>query len=398
MTETTNTTLYKPRCGALGRFGLFMLIAWLLVVAWPASAHAQDSPLIILTSVQVLRDGRTALVSIEADGPLPLPATGVLDSPPRFFLDFPGVIAGTRGTAGDGPPLVSRVRVALHSASPPVTRVVIDLARPQPVKVEAEGREAGRIRVVVGGPGEAARSEVAAPTREALPTPALIPVPPLPPETPATSPPSSQPPARSQEPAASRSVPTSAPPQQQPSLPQPERSNAGPPPPEAVPVAHPPTKALPAGARTDQAAAASPPVYAAGPSHTGAKPAQPEIDRYMEQVSVPLNQLRGRRTLLSLIDQQDPTRPDGLGAARAEFSAVIRALAGARPATTMLATHDVLVRAASLALMAATLRDDLGERADPTTIRNASSAAAGALLLLDRVCIEIGCGPLPEGK
>ena len=64
----------------------------------------------------------------------------------------------------------------------------------------------------------------------------------------------------------------------------------------------------------------------------------------------------------------------------------------------MLATHDVLVRAASLALMAATLRDDLGGRADPTTIRNASSAAAGALLLLDRVCIEIGCGPLAEGK
>jgi hypothetical protein len=31
-------------------------------------------------------------------------------------------------------------------------------------------------------------------------------------------------------------------------------------------------------------------------------------------------------------------------------------------------------------------------------LRNASSAAAGALLLVDRVCIEIGCGPLAERK
>jgi hypothetical protein len=46
--------------------------------------------------------------------------------------------------------------------------------------------------------------------------------------------------------------------------------------------------------------------------------------------------------------------------------------------------------------MAATLRADAGTRADPTMIRNASSAAAGALLLLDRVCIEIGCPELPD--
>jgi hypothetical protein len=113
---------------------------------------------------------------------------------------------------------------------------------------------------------------------------------------------------------------------------------------------------------------------------------------------VPLNQLRTRRMLLTVIDQQEPRPPEGLSAARAEFSAVIRALAGVRPAPSMLPTHDLLVRSASLALMAATLRDDTGGRADPTALRNASSAAAGALLLLDRVCIEIGCGPLAEAR
>jgi hypothetical protein len=391
MTETIHTTLSGARCGTLARSGLVLLIAWLFVVAWPPrSAQAQASPLIILTSVQVLRDGQIAIVSIEADGPLPLPATGVVDSPPRFFLDFPGVIAGTRGTAGDGSPFVSRVRVALHSASPPVTRVVIDLARPQPVKVETEGREAGRIRIVVGGPGEAARAEAAAPPREAPSTPALIPVPPLPPETPAKRLPPSEPRVRPEEPPPARPVETPPPPksQPQPAMPQPEQSKAPPP----------PLKPVAATARPETAPTAPPPVYAAGPSRSGAKPAQPDLDRYKEQVGVALNQLRGRRTLLTVIDQQDPKPPDDLGAARAEFSAVIRSLAGARPAAAMLPTHDVLVRAASLALMAATLRDDLGGRADPTTIRNASSAAAGALLLLDRVCIEIGCGPLPEGK
>ena len=47
-------------------------------------------------------------------------------------------------------------------------------------------------------------------------------------------------------------------------------------------------------------------------------------------------------------------------------------------------------------MMAATLRADAGTRADPTDIRNASSAAAGALLLLDRVCIELGCTDEPR--
>jgi hypothetical protein len=369
MLQIMTSALRRAPRGTLARAGRLSLIAWLGLVILPVrSAHAQPSTLVILTSVQVVRDGPNAIVTLEADGPLPTPTTGVVDSPPRFFLDFPGVIAGTRGTAGDGRPLVSRVRVALHTASPAVTRVVIDLIQPQPVQVDGAASAAGRMRIIVRGTGRAVRPEAEAPKAlEPQPQPAaLLPVPPLPPDPAA---------------AHSKPVQTTAPPLV---LPEPRRSTAEPPP------------ATPPPASTQPGAA--PPVYEAGPSRTGEKPAQQDLDRYRDQVAVPLGQMRTRRTLLTLIDQQEQRTPEGLSAARAEFSAVIRALAGVRPVESMLPTHDVLVRAASLALMAVTLRDDAGGRADPTALRNASSAAAGALLLVDRVCIEIGCGPLAERK
>jgi hypothetical protein len=393
MKETTNSTLAGARRRTAAHAGLFASVAWLLAIAAPALA--QDSPLVILTSVQVLRDGQKAIVTIEADGPLPPPTTGTVESPPRFFLDFPGVIAGTRGTSGTAGSVVSRVRVALHSSTPAVTRVVIDLAQPQPVQVDAAAGAAGRLRIVVGGAVEAARLERAATAREPK-TPGIRPVPPLPPE----AQPVRTPPAES----AGRPATPAGPPAESPTTTTAQPQPAAPAPP--IPPAPRPSTAVPPAASTTAETprrvppdlAEPPAVYPAGPSRAGAKPEQRDIDRYRDDVAVPLNRLRTRRTLLTLIDQQESRPPDGLPAARAEFSAVIRALSGVRPAPSMLPTHDLLVRAASLALMAATLRDDTGGRADPTVLRNASSAAAGALLLMDRVCIEIGCGPLSEAK
>jgi hypothetical protein len=137
------------------------------------------------------------------------------------------------------------------------------------------------------------------------------------------------------------------------------------------------------------------------PVKSGAPPSKPsagDVSRYREQVEQPLNRLRVLRALLTDIDEQELKPPEGLPAARAELSAVIRVLAGVGPPDSLKPTHDLLLRSASLAMMSATLRADAGMRADPTAIRNASSAAAGALLLLDRVCIEIGCTGLPEVK
>lgn len=137
------------------------------------------------------------------------------------------------------------------------------------------------------------------------------------------------------------------------------------------------------------------------PVRTGAPPAKPsaaDVSRYREQVLASIKQLLALRPLLTEIDRQDAAIPEGLAAARSDISGVIRALAGVRPPDALAPTHDMLLRGASLSMMAATLRADAGTRADPTAIRNASSAAAGALLLLDRVCIEVGCSEGPARK
>ena len=96
------------------------------------------------------------------------------------------------------------------------------------------------------------------------------------------------------------------------------------------------------------------------------------------------------RQMLVAIDQQQPL--PSLTANRTEVSAIFRTLSTMRPNEVVRATHDLLVRSASLALMALTLRDTpAGEPPNQEALRNAASAAAGALLLLDRVCMEIGC-------
>jgi hypothetical protein len=81
-----------------------------------------------------------------------------------------------------------------------------------------------------------------------------------------------------------------------------------------------------------------------------------------------------------------------LTANRTEVGTILRTLNTVRPSEAVRTTHDLLIRSASLALMALTLRDvPPGEPPNQEALRNAASAAAGALLLLDRVCLEIGC-------
>ena len=53
--------------------------------------------------------------------------------------------------------------------------------------------------------------------------------------------------------------------------------------------------------------------------------------------------------------------------------------------------HDMLVQSTILALMATRLRLEAFRTTDAATLRNAASAAAGATLLLDRACADLGC-------
>jgi type IV pilus assembly protein PilQ len=71
------------------------------------------------------------------------------DLPPRVLLDFRGVAAGTAApTLAIDHADIRRVRVALNSQSPLVTRVVIDLARKLPYRVEQTGAGGEELRVL----------------------------------------------------------------------------------------------------------------------------------------------------------------------------------------------------------------------------------------------------------
>jgi hypothetical protein len=100
--------------------------------------------------------GAVTTVALEADGPLPEPLTGALDGPPRVYLDLEGVRLAPGAVVGESDSLVRRIRAAVHSASPLVTRVVIDMVRSAPYRIDASGREQGRLVIILGAPSPTA--------------------------------------------------------------------------------------------------------------------------------------------------------------------------------------------------------------------------------------------------
>ena len=74
-----------------------------------------------------------------------------------------------------------------------------------------------------------------------------------------------------------------------------------------------------------------------------------------------------------------------------EFERLRQELIGIKPPDSLRSQHDMLIQSTVLALMATRLRLEAFRTSDPGTLRNAASAAAGATLLLDRVCADLGC-------
>lgn len=321
-----------------------------------------------IKSIQIDQSGEVWIVKIEADGPLPAPKIGEVDAPARVFLDFAGVrtkINAVQATTGAP---VLRVRAAVNSSSPLITRVVIDLSAREPIRTEAEQIAMGRFNVLIGqvverpAPAPAPERSTSAKAPTSAKTTADKPV--------------AKPGDRPAE------IPPVGP------LPSP-RSDV---PPPGTPSS-PPTAPAPAPATSPTT---SPPAVSPLPARSTTPPVPArDAEKYLEQVGPTLTRYRKLQPALASIDRQDPKPAEDLTVVREESAAVLRALTAYRPSDTVRPTHDLLVRSASFALMAATLRHDAGTRADPEKLRNAASAAAGALLLLDRVCSELGCSP-PE--
>lgn len=334
----------------------------------PVPSEGQRSGSSVLTSIKAVVEDGVTVVTLESDGPLPEPAPEVLDGPPRIFFDLAGVRPRRQG-ATPGAGVVTRSRVALRSANPNVTRVVLDLARLESYRVHSIERQAGRLMIFVG---IAASAAAPAPVRPTLPPPAA--------------------------PAAEKLVPPPIGIPGAPGLPAPRM----PAPPDLPPVgAAPSSPAVPVPSSDPVASspAAAPPPVARNPvviAPVSARPALPaaQAEVYRVQLAGALERMASHRALLRRIDAAEAIAADTLAAALAELRDLRRVLDRVEPSSVVRPTHDLLIESCTLGVTAVTLRMEAA--VDPGRQVNAASAAAGALMLLDMVCASVGCANAPK--
>ena len=161
----------------------FMLACGLTAARADISAQSLPGRPANLVTVQLAREGDVSIVTLEADGPLPEPTFGVAHDPFRFYVDFPNVAPESRGVLNSTDPLVLRVRVATYSIEPLISRVVLDLKRELPIRVDTDGRGAGRIRILVGMHKVMTAAKGTTPAQASVPPVPSLPASPPPPVT-----------------------------------------------------------------------------------------------------------------------------------------------------------------------------------------------------------------------
>ena len=118
-----------------------------------------------LTALRATREDSDVLITLEADGKLSASTVQVPDAEPaRLVLDFSGVTPKVAATTPVNAGLVRRVRVAKNSATPLVTRVVVDLNGTFLYKVRPTADQRGLV-VTIGDPAQRARREDEAQSR-----------------------------------------------------------------------------------------------------------------------------------------------------------------------------------------------------------------------------------------
>jgi hypothetical protein len=330
----------------------------LLGLAVHAPAHTQSAAgPAVLQSIRVVPavDGSPTTVILEASGPLPEPEGDSLAGPARVFVDLQGVVAApSLGRTGKDP-LVLRARVARHSDVPLVTRVVLDLSRVSRFRVDASERAAGRLVLTLEGSAAAARPTSAqpAPRAKAPESAAAIPAP-----------------VRSTSPAAQPAAPISPHP--------------------AAPFDRARDHAV--QGRGDGPEPKKSPVPSRIPrlrQNAIREPSASQVEAYTAQILALVNRLQGLRPLLLAIDRRGEITTD-LNAAAAEFDEIGRILTAIKPIPARAGTHGLLLQACVLGARAARTLQDATASRDAAAEWNAASAAAGALILLDRAIADIG--------
>jgi hypothetical protein len=348
---------------------LIVTIGLLLVMGLvrPAASAGQRAP-IAVTSIRATTVSTEAVVVIAADGPLPAPTVGTLDEPPRIFLDFAGIGTRVPTVTRSTDARIRRVRAAVHSAQPLVTRVVVDLAAHEPHRIE---QSPGRVLIVIGGSGPSTASvPTPADPASAIPAPTpTVPVTTAPPTAPAADPPRG-------------SSETAIPPV--PPLPDPPGASDRP---ASRPLATAPrVRSVPDPSSARETSATRKPYRPPAPP-----PPAKDLERYREQVRTALDRLRLQQPLLQLLSSYEEVTLDRLRMAAAELQRLAQELTGITPPESLRAQHNLVVQAARLGITATTLRMEAASTSDAATLRNAASAASGAMLMLNRACEDIGC-------
>ena len=245
---------------------------------WFGTHRVDQTVSIRSVRVELPNQSEIAVIVVEASGALPEPTSGRASDPARIYLDFPGVLPLRDVEPVSPNPLLTRIRVAQHSASPLVTRLVLDLIQEATYRIDASARTEGRIVVLV----------------------------------------------RAQSPGAS-------------------------------------------------------------PSRVSGMPADMQ---YTLHVSATLVRLDALRPLLEAIDRRTATLPGDLDAALKEFDDAAKLLTTIKPPSSRASTHALLLRTCMLGARAVRMRQSaIGQ--DSASSWEAASAAAGALLMLDRANTDL---------
>jgi hypothetical protein len=324
-------------------------VAFAVLVWLPSSPAAQTSAspsnrAIFVRAIAIGSENADAVVAIEADGPLPAPTVGALDNPPRIFLDLVGIRVKVPYVTPSGDPRIRRVRVAVHSIQPLVTRVVVDLAALQPHRIEHNGAQ---MKILIGG-GATPPAESAAASAPIATTSALAPAPPP-------------------TPAATEPIPLVPP------LPDP-------------------------GPLTVNDSPGAPPVAppAAPPPATSYKPlpipaSLRDVEKYRVLILSTVDRFRLQLPVLKTLEDREARTTEALELASLEIDRLRQELMGIKPPDSVRVPHDLLLQATRLAMMAIRLRGEALRSGDVNVMRNATSAAAGALMMFERACGEVGC-------
>ncbi len=134
-----------------------------------AAAAAQDvQPATLLEKVRASRTSEATTVTLVGNGRLtPAEVRESETAPRRLILDFPNVASKVAAQTPIDGPLVKRVRVALNSREPLVTRVVMDIADGATYHVERAGDAGGDLAVVFEPPQSTSTVLVAPPVAAA---------------------------------------------------------------------------------------------------------------------------------------------------------------------------------------------------------------------------------------